>query len=451
MSKKPNVIYVFADQWRLESTGFAGNPDVRTPNLDRLAAESVWVTHAVAGCPVCSPYRASLLTGQYPLSHGVFVNDVHLEHRVPSLADAFKDGGYSTAYIGKWHVNGRGRVDYIPPEDRQGFEYWKVLECTHNYNDSWYYAGDCDERLVWKGYDAIAQTDDAIDYIQKYDQNNPFMLVLSWGPPHSPMHTAPEEFRQLYDPEKISVRPNVPESKHERTRKDLAGYYAHCTALDSCIGKLWDAIVENGIEENTIFVFGSDHGDMIGSQGQHDKQQPYDESIRVPFLVHYPDELGREGHDCPALLDAPDIMPTLLGMAGLDIPDSVEGIDFSGMIRGGDDPSDGAALIMCPQPFGQWHRGKGGKEYRGLRTLRYTYVRDLNGPWLLFDNEKDPYQLHKLVDDPASAELLRKMDAWLQKRLDARGDAFRPGMDYIREWGYEVDETQTVPFGKWNG
>ena len=165
-NKPPNVVLVFADQWRAQAFGYAGDPNVQTPNLDALARRSVNCTHAVSGCSVCSPARASLLTGQYPLTHGVFVNDVELGQDATSIAQAFSAGGYDTAYIGKWHVNGRGRSRYIPPERRQGFEYWKVLECTHDYNHSAYYAGDSDEQLVWEGYDAVAQTRDAQAYLR---------------------------------------------------------------------------------------------------------------------------------------------------------------------------------------------------------------------------------------------------------------------------------------------
>ena len=132
---KPNVVFVFGDQWRQQATGYAGDPNVSTPHLDTLARESIDFTHAVSGCPVCSPYRASLLTGQRPLTHGVFVNDVYLQPRATSIAEAFSSAGYDTAYIGKWHVDGHGRSNYIPPERRLGFAYWKVLECTHAYNN----------------------------------------------------------------------------------------------------------------------------------------------------------------------------------------------------------------------------------------------------------------------------------------------------------------------------
>ena len=445
--KQPNVVFVFADQWRAQAAGYAGDPNVKTPNLDALANESVNFVNAVAGCPVCSPYRASLMTGQFPLTHGIFVNDVYLSEEAVSLADAFSVAGYDTAYIGKWHIDGHGRSSYIPPERRQGFDYWKVLECTHNYNDSPYYAGDSDQKLFWEGYDAIAQTRDAQNYITEHDDGKPFLLVLSWGPPHNPYGTAPEEYRALYDPENIQLRPNVPDTHAKQAKKDLAGYYAHCSALDACVGDLLVSLKEKGIEDDTIFVFTSDHGDMLGSQSQQRKQRPWNESIVVPFLLSYPAMLGRQPGELEALIDAPDIMPTLLGLCDLPVPETVEGLDFSGYIKGAESPSDGAAVIMCPHPFGEWIlRKDGGMEYRGIRTLRYTYVRTLKGPWLLYDNQEDPYQLTNLINRPECSEIQAELDAWLQRKLDAMNDEFLPGMDYIQKWNYPVNENGTVPY-----
>ncbi len=173
-SRQPNVIFVFADQWRAQDLGINGNTQVKTPTIDKLAAESVVFSNAVSGCPVCCPYRASLITGQYPLKTGVFYNDKPLNPDATSIAKVYKKAGYETGYIGKWHLNGHkpgeptfeARQKFIPRERRQGFDFWQVLECTHDYNNSYYYE-DTPERLKWDGYDAIAQTHSAVNYISE--------------------------------------------------------------------------------------------------------------------------------------------------------------------------------------------------------------------------------------------------------------------------------------------
>ncbi|MCK4747348.1 MAG: sulfatase, partial [Bacteroidales bacterium] len=271
--EKPNVIFILTDQWRAQDLGYAGNQQVQTPNLDKLAKESVVFINAISNCPVCSPARASLLTGQYPLKHGIFYNDKPLSNEALSFAEVYKKNGYQTAYIGKWHVNGHqigettqdGRTTPVPADRRQGFDFWKVNECTHDYNHSVYF-DESDEKHVWEGYDAIAQTREAIEYIRSRKED-PFLMVLSWGPPHAPYETAPEKYRTMYHPEEIKLRPNVPDTLQETAREAISGYYAHITALDDCILELLDAIRESGIEENTILVFTSDHGDMLYSHG----------------------------------------------------------------------------------------------------------------------------------------------------------------------------------------
>ena len=444
-SKRPNVVFVFADQWRRQATGFAGDPNVRTPHIDALARESVCLTTALAGCPVCSPYRASLMTGRYPLTHGVFLNDVCLSADAVSMAQAFKGAGYRTAYIGKWHLDGHGRSSVIPRERRQGFERWKVLECTHDYNHSAYYA-DSPEKLLWDGYDAAAQTREAARTIRGHDAAEPFLLVLSWGPPHNPYQSAPEQFRRLYRPEDIALRPNVPEAAAEQARTDLAGYYAHCSALDACLGELARTLDERGIADDTLLVFTSDHGDMLGSHGVQRKQHPYDESILVPFLVRYPAALGREARALDVPFNAPDILPTLLGLCGIGVPDTVEGVDFSRVLTGQEESGREATLIAAYAPFGEWPKSRGGREYRGVRTRRHTYVRDLGGPWLLFDNQADPCQLHNLCNDPAAAGLQAKLECLLSRELANTRDAFEPAEHYIAQWDYPVDENGTVPY-----
>ncbi|RLD08553.1 MAG: sulfatase, partial [Chlamydiae bacterium] len=166
----------------------------------------------------------------------------------------------------------------------------------------------------------------------------------------------------------------------------------------------------------------------------------------VPFLIKYPELPKCNPRETDAFIDAQDIMPTLLGLCGINIPDSVESVDFSKHICGEDNPADDAALIFCPHPFGQWLKPNGGREYRGLRTKRYTYCRDLNKPWLLYDNEKDPYQLNNLVSSSDHNEILRSLDELLSKKLEEANDEFLPGMEYIKKWGYKVDEDGTVPY-----
>ncbi len=442
---QPNVVFLLADQWRGQDTGFAGNADVITPNLDRLAAASVNLTNAVSGCPVCCPYRGSLMTGQYPLTHGVFMNDVQLSNKAVSIAQAYKAAGYDTAYIGKWHLDGRGRSNLTPPARRQGFEFWRALECTHNYNNSIYYA-DEDVKLKWDGYDAIAQTRRAQQYIRTHAAGKPFVLFVSWGPPHAPYHTAPSKYKALFEGRDIKLRPNVPEKMRAQAKKDIAGYYAHIAALDDCVASVTETLKECRLQDNTILVFTSDHGDMLYSQGGRKKQQPWDESIKVPFLIRYPAVLGSRGSQLDMPFNTPDIMPTLLGLSGLDVPDTVEGRDYSGVLTCREKAGNDAALIMCPQPFGQWIRRIGGREYRGVRTRRYTYTRDLNGPWLLYDNLNDPHQLNNLCNKPQHRKTQAKLENILQQKLTQTNDKFLPGPQYIKQWNYTVDKNGTVPY-----
>ena len=441
---KPNIVFVLTDQWRQQAFGYAGDPNVQTPNIDALAARSISFENAISVCPVCTPHRAALLTGRYPTTTGMFMNDLYLPKEEHCMAEMFKDAGYDTAYIGKWHLDGHGRHSYIPPERRQGFDYWKVLECTHDYNNSFYYAGDDPTRLTWDGYDAFAQTRDGQKYIRKrVNAKKPFLLFMGYGGPHFPHDNAPEKLKALYPPEKIKLRPNVPEEWHAEARKELQGYYAHCTAIDRCVGDLVRTLEETGIAENTILIFTSDHGDMFGSQRKRPKrkQLPWDESVRVPFLLHYP-AIHKAGRTVTWPLNTPDILPGLLTLAGLDVPDSIEGEDFSRFCTGSKAKEDRPALFMSVSPFG----ADDFNAYRGIRTKRYTYVRDSDGPWLLYDNRKDPYQMKNLVGNPAHAELQFELDGELRKQLAKNEDDFPPAEEARAKWGYTVGRGGDIPY-----
>lgn len=139
---KPNVVYILTDQWRASAFGYAGDPNVKTPNIDQFAEEAVNFSNAVSVSPVCTPHRAALMTGRYPTSTGMFLNDLYLPDEELCMAEIFKTKGYDTGYLGKWHLDGHGRLNNVEPKRRQSFDYWKALECSHNYNKMPYYEND---------------------------------------------------------------------------------------------------------------------------------------------------------------------------------------------------------------------------------------------------------------------------------------------------------------------
>jgi arylsulfatase A-like enzyme len=438
-ARAPNVLFVMADEWRAQAFGYSGDANAHTPAIDRFAAESILFSQAISGCSVCGPARASLITGQYPLTNGVYVNDVPLEPKEVTLGEAFRQAGYQTGYIGKWHLYGspdgwHGRWQaYVPPEKRLGFDYWKAAECSHDYNHSFYYSGTDQTRQFWSGYDAQAQTDDACRFIREHSrQTRPYFLVLSWGPPHFPLHTAPERYQALYRDKEIHLRPNVPESHKAQATASLRGYYAHIAALDDCFRQLLDTLQATGTADDTIVVWTSDHGDMMESQGLSYKLYPWEESIRVPLLIRYPRRSGRKGRVCAFPVNSPDVMPTLLGFSGLPIPPGVQGIDYSrprptshlGV------PTS-SAFLNLPVPLTS-ALSYGIAEYRGVRNERYTYVRSIHGPWLLYDNHHDPYQIYNLCGQQRAQEIQATLEAELSLWLEKLGDRFLPASDYLR-------------------
>ena len=418
---------------------------MKTPNLDALAAESVHFKNAISVCPVCTPHRASLLTGKFPTTTGMFMNDLYLPAEEHCMAEMFAESGYDTGYIGKWHLDGHGRDQFIPAERRQGFDYWKVLECTHDYNNSFYYDGDDSTLKKWEGYDAYAQTKDAIQYIEDHkDKEEPYLLFIGYGGPHFPHHTAPEELKALYPEEQLELRENVTEEFEGKARRELQGYYAHCTAIDACIGDLRKAIETNGEADHTIFIFASDHGEMMGSQGKNPnaKQVPWDESICVPFLIKMPGASHRQGKVVETSLNTTDILPTLLSLAGIEEPEGIEGEDLSEAIVGQKECEDRPVLFMSVAPFADADI----KAYRGIRNSRYSYVRNSDGPWLLYDHREDPYQMKNLIDDDNHMDTKNKMESQLQSLLEKNNDPFLSKEASIQQWGYDLGKGNSIPY-----
>jgi arylsulfatase A-like enzyme len=295
---------------------------------------------------------------------------------------------------------------------------------------------------VWDGYDAFAQSRAAVEYLaERRRTGEPFLLMLSWGPPHFPLDTAPDPYRARYAGRTLALRDNVPADCRERAQEELRGYYAHIAALDDALKIVLDGLRDLGLADDTIVVFTSDHGDMRQSQGLETKLFPWDESIRVPFLLRHPGLPHAAGTRVPVLIDAPDIMPTLLRLCDLPVPGSVEGRDWSAEMTGRRpvDPDSDALLGVAAETTEL--RFNGMHAWRGLRTLRYTYVRNTEGPWLLYDNDADPYQKRNRIGDPEHRTLVEKLDRRLSDRLTERGDEFlssaatltRAGLAHYRE------------------
>ena len=252
--KKPNLLFVFADQLRASSVGYVGEEAVRTPNIDAFAGTGTIYKNAVSMLPVCGPFRGSLITGRTPTTTGLVINDIPLKTDEVSIGHCFKDAGYDTAYIGKWHLDGPNRPAPVPPGPRrQGFDYWMGANFEHNYDRS-YFTDNEGNMQMWEGWDAEAQTSHTIDYLKARDRTNPFCLFLSWGPPHHPYRLVAQEYLDMYDPNFIEGRPNCPDVP----REDLWGYYAQTTFLDDQFQRLLDTVNEMGIANDTIVVFSSD-------------------------------------------------------------------------------------------------------------------------------------------------------------------------------------------------
>jgi len=431
---RPNLLFVFADQMRGFDMACAGNPDVRTPNLDRLSREGMMFEEAVANIPVCTPSRGTMLTGLYPLAHRAVANDLPLAVGVPGLGTLARAAGYRTGYVGKWHLDGVPRLRFTPPGPRRhGFDFWAVCNCAHRYFAAQYFR-DTPEPVRIEGYEPVGQSDLALEFLEQ-DDPRPFCLVLSWGPPHNPYRDVPEEYLALYPPDALTLRPNVPrDCDRRRAATELAGVYAHITALDAQLGRLLDALDRTGRADDTIVVFTSDHGDMLWSHGRTRKQQPFEESIRIPFLIRWPGRIPA-GARSRALLSTVDFAPSLLSLMGIGPENSIQGADLSAVMRG--EAADGpeATLLMDLVTVDEGRRS-GLREWRGLRTATHTYARFADGePWVLFDNAADPFQRRNLVHVPAHRRLRARLEAELERRLRAVNDRCVPWDALIRRMG----------------
>lgn len=446
--QRPNIVYVFPDQFRNMAMGFwnedgfrdkvnfRGDP-VETPNLNRFAREAVVLTSAESNCPISSPHRGSLMTGMYPNRSGVPLNCnssrpiSYIREEATCLSDVFARNGYDCGYIGKLHADlplpndpqrpGRyveERVPawdaYTPPERRHGFNFWYSYGTfdVHKNPHYWDTDGRRHDPRVWS---PLHEAKVAADYIRntdgRRDSSKPFLLMIGMNPPHSPYASTDdcmEEDYALYKDRPIDsllVRPNA-DRKMTKARS-AAFYFASVTGVDRAFGMILQALRDAGLEKNTIVVFTSDHGETMCSQGVEDpKNSPYREAMNVPFMVRWPGRLAPRTD--PMLLSSPDIMPTLLGMAGLeeDTPDTLHGRNLAPLFF------DAKAKVKRPEGALYFRNIDGRKDAdglvrdyfpngRGIKTDRYTMAIFIDRnhrvtETVLYDDRADPYQLNNL-------------------------------------------------------
>ena len=445
MAGKPNILFVFSDQQRYSAVGANGNKVVQTPNLDRMAAEGVVCDRMFSNHPLCSPFRAILLTGRYAWRNGVIDNEYEPFRDIPTLPGTLKAAGYHTGHIGVWHLG----VGPYPAADRYGLDYLAAVEGVGgNYYDQRYFENEAGPKRR-EGWSPVVETELAIAFMERHARersSEPFALFVSWRPPHWPYQQYPDEYRR-YDPADVDLPGNVPPQMADFARREIAHYYGCCTGLDDQIGHLLRALERLGKTDDTIVCYTSDHGDHLSSHGygkpmdgwmhhsmRASKATPYEESAHVPFLVRWPGK-AEPASRCAAFMGAIDIVPSLLGACGVERPAGLQGRDVSTAWRGDRAPAvdhapdaDGSVYLMN-MANGWPDRYAWTGRWRGVRTERYTYARWFDherGPWL-FDREADPLERRNIVHVPEARHAVEEMEARLHRWMEATGDPFEHG------------------------
>jgi arylsulfatase A-like enzyme len=414
MSDRPNVLVVLTDQQRWDTLGCYGGP-VATPNADRLAEEGTLFEQALTPQPLCGPARSCLQTGRYATEHGTFVNPGAPAGTWPdyerALGELFRETGYDTGYVGKWHVAGAG-TDPVGPDRRMGYEFWRAADAlehtSHPYEGTLYDEEGAPVDL--DGYRVDAVTDIALDFIEE-DREAPFFCFLSHLEPHHQndmdAYVAPEggayEHRNARVPGDLRGRPG---GSRINWREELPGYYGVCQRVDEQLGRLLDAV-----GEDTLVVFTSDHGCHFGTRHLGNKCSPHEASVRVPLVAGGPGfEGGGTVRELVSLLDVP---PTLLGAAGIDAPADYAGRSLRPLVDGAPAWRDDLFVQTSVTECG-----------RALRTDRWKYA--VHAP------DADPRQ------DPAADRYVERYlydlraDPGERTNLAGRGD-YRGVADRLRE------------------
>jgi arylsulfatase A-like enzyme len=449
----PNLVIVFPDQFRAQSQGFMGMESVQTPNIDRFAKQSLVLVQMASNYPLCSPTRAMLMSGKYPHANGVLGNcnsrsapyGYELKTDERTWSDILKEKGYSLGYIGKWHLdnphepyvdcaNNKTETkwnEWCPPERRHGFDFWYAYGTYEFHRRPMYWT----TRAGRDGFHYVDQwgpeheADMAIRYIHNEGDSfrvagRPFALVVAMNPPHTPYDAVPEKYKDIYRDipvEELCKQPDIAPAGTQwgdYYRRNVKNYYAQITGVDEQFGRILQALQEAGIEKNTLVVFMSDHGNCLGMHGMKTKNNYYEESMRIPFIIRWPGKIWPRKDDL--LMSVPDIYPTLLDLMGFkkDIPKDVQGVDYASIflyVKGTRPQSQ----LYIRIPAGHPELG-----IRGIRNHRYTLaiIKNEDGTveTVLFDNRNDPYQLENIAAE--HPEITEKLKSELKEWLDDTDD-----------------------------
>lgn len=466
--KKPNLLFIFPDQLRNSAIGINNQDPVYTPNLDQVAKEGILLSNAIANFPLCSPARAMLMTGKLPYNNSVLTNSNSRRYQFNnswqrddiSFSDVLVKNGYDAGYVGKLHLTspppiaGKDTViwdAYTPKEDRHGFNFWYAYGTFDEHNNPHYWVNDAEQdKLKYvEEWSPKHEADVIIDYIKNQndtlrDGQKPFALFWSVNPPHPPYQYVPEQYLEPYNDKTLDdllVRKNVDlEAGAEdftfhngatRGRTNLAkehvrDYFAMVTGVDDQIGRVLKALKEKGLDENTIVVITSDHGEMMGSHGLMSKNVWFEESVNVPFIVRWPEKI-KAGQKSDILLGSPDIMTTLLHMmdATEGMPTNLDGQNLSSQLLTGKGKMPEYALYYFIE------EGRPESGHRGVRNNKNTYVITVDDEGevrkFLYDNVMDPYQMTNLagtdskieqkLHDELLAALKSKNDPWVERYI----------------------------------
>ena len=425
-AEKPNVLVFFTDQQRWDTVGAYGNPMGLTPNLDRMAQRGTLFRNTFTCQPVCAPARGCIQTGLWATQHGVWRNAISIRPEEKTLAEYFSECGYSTGYVGKWHLADTND-EPVPRELQGGYDYWMasdVLEFTSRPYDTRMYDRDGNMHR-FPGYRVDAVTDCVVDYLGNRT-DDPFFLYVSYIEPHQQ-----NDLNKLSAPDGYASRYRNPQyvpwdlsARGGDWRRELADYYGMIARLDEALGRVLNTLEEQGILDNTIVLFFSDHGCHFRTRNREYKRSAHEASIRVPFVAQGPhfDGIGEKTE----LVSLMDMAPTLLSLAGAKVPDYMGGSSVLDLLENnGDDWQDDVFVQISEDVVG-----------RAVRTRRWkysAYAPELRG-WYdpeasvyqdhyLYDLENDPWESTNLVNEPGMEDVLQEMRERLVKRMIRAGEA----------------------------